>query len=297
MLLASLEELRLRIPLRALLLQHRFLSFFALTMVIQQVCITYTHFDLPGYGKVMKLEMLGPMAAACFMIWLQYGWRRVRDTLVKLTRWRVHPMWYFHALFWLPLAAFVGVVARNLWLGEPAFDFPTYWSVIPETGFLNFLAVLMLAVSEEIAWFGYGFALLYGRMSAFKAACVTGLFWGLSYIPMWLAGIWIADGQPLWTVIIAYISWALICGWVYNSTRSAFLLAFVQIASNYSYSVFLVLPHLTGETLTVELVTVALLLMGLGIAWLYGPEHMSRSATTWQGEWDTEHPRPVPKVL
>lgn len=274
------------------MLRHRFLSFFVILMVIQQLCLTYAALGLLGYGKVMKLEMLGPMIAAAYLIWLEHGTARLWHSLRKLTIWRVHPVWYFHALFWMPMAAFVGVVVKNVWIGDPLLQMPTYWSVIPETGILMFMAVLTLAVSEEFAWFGYGFAILYARMNAFKAAVVTGLFWGLSYIPMWTHDVWIAPGQPLWTVIIAYIAWALICVWIYNSTRSAFLLALMQIASNYSYSVFLVLPHLTGETLTLALVTIALLVMGLGIVLVYGAERMTRSPLCWKGEWDRSDPRP-----
>ena len=293
---ARIEAFRLHLPYRDLILRHRFLSFFALTMMIQQVCLTWALSGLPGLVPVMRFEMLGPMISACFMIWLQYGVRRVLQTLLKLLRWKVHPIWYFHALFWLPLAAWLGVVARNWWLGAPLFQFPTYWGVILEIGVLDHLSALLLAISEEIAWFGYGFGVLYGRFNAFFAALITGFCWGLSYVPMWQAEIWIADGQPLWTVIVAYMAWALICAWIYNSTRSAFLLAFVQVASNLSYSIFLVLPHLTGETLTVELVTVALLLMGLIVVLIHGPRHMTKAENTWKGEWDRETPVPESTV-
>ena len=288
--LSDLDGFRLRVPLRNMMLRHRFTSFVVLTMLIQQLCLTYAHFGLLGYGLVMKFEMLGPAIAACFMIWLQYGSTRVAHTLVKLTKWRVHPIWYFHSLAWMPLAAYLAVVARNLYLGEPPFDFPQYWGIIPETGFFQFLGVLAVAVSEEIAWFGYGFAVLYARYSAMTAALITGFFWGVNYIPMWVAEFWIAPGQPLWTVIVSFMAWALVCGWIYNATRSAFLLALMQIASNYSYSVFLVLPHLTGEVLTVSLVTISLFLMGMMPVMINGREHMSAEVPISRGEWDSSTP-------
>ena len=127
-------------------------------------------------------------------------------------------------------------------------------------------------------------------MNAFRAALVIGFFWAVSYIPMWLADIWIAPGQPLWTVFIAYMAWSLICVWIYNSTRSAFLLALMQIASNYSYSIFLVLPHLTGETFTLSLVTIALFVMGMVPVLIYGTHRMTDSPLDYRGEWDRQHP-------
>ncbi len=284
---ATIDEFRYQIPWRDFILRNRFIVFVVLTFAIQQIAITYR--DLGLYGKywVLKAEMLGPMFVACFMIWLQYGLERVKHTLIKLTRWRVHPIWYFHSIFWLPLAAYIAVLIRNIYLGDPIFDFPTYWAVIPNTGIPQFLGNLTLAVSEEIAWFGYAFALLYARYSAFTAALITGFFWGLSYVPIWYAEIWIAPGQPMWTVVVACMGWAFVCAWIYNETRSAFLLALLQIASNYSYSVFLVLPHLTGETLSVNLVTIALLIMGLIIVWIYGPEHLCKKEPAARGEWDS----------
>ena len=136
----GLEHLRGMVPLREWMLQHRFASFFIILMVIQQVCITYKQLDLPGNGYVMRLEMLGPMMAALFMIWLQHGLLRVQDSFRKLAHWRVNPIWYVHAVLWMPLAAFLGVVVRNLWLGQPVWDVPTYWGVIPDTDFFSLLA-------------------------------------------------------------------------------------------------------------------------------------------------------------
>ncbi|MFK7913286.1 MAG: CPBP family intramembrane glutamic endopeptidase [Pseudomonadales bacterium] len=294
MLLTTLEARRISFPYREWVLQHRFITFFVLTLAIQQVCVFYYMLGGKGAWILMKLEMLGPMAAASFLIWLQYGMPRVQEALKKLLHWRVHPVWYFHALFWMPFAAFLAVAVRNLITGEPWYAIDTYWRVIPDTGFFNFLAVLVLSISEEFAWFGYAFAVLYGRFSAIKAAVLTGLAWGLTYVPLWWLQHWVAPDQPLWTVLLGYISWGIVCGWIYNCTRSALLLALMQIASNYSYSVFLTLPHLTGESLSLKLTTIALLTIAILLAAFHGFQHMSGGRATWRGEWDEEHPGPRP---
>ena len=171
--LAALEDRRLSFPYRDWILQHRFLVFFVLTLAIQQVCVFYYMLGGKGAWILMKLEMMGPMVAAVFLIWLQYGVERVQEAMKKLVQWRVPPLWYFHALFWMPLAALLAVALRNLLTGEPWYDIDTYWRVIPDTGFFNFLAVLVLSISEEFAWFGYAFAVLYGRYTAFTAAIIT----------------------------------------------------------------------------------------------------------------------------
>jgi uncharacterized protein len=176
---------------------------------------------------------LGPLVGALVVIGGQgnsiSGWLR------RGLRFRVRFRWYVAAIM-------VPVVAVGI--GTAVFAAMGYR--VSTEGFTSLgagfaiqipLPVLFEAVvgggKEEFGWRGLLLPMLQERFSALAATLVVGLAWAAWHLPLFLSPAaphsrWPLGQQLLWGVSI--VAFAVILGWLFNTTRSIWLATVVGVA-------------------------------------------------------------------
>jgi len=138
-----------------------------------------------------------------------------------------------------PEAPLVAIAVSVGAMGGPA---PALSVAVLGTIAVEFVRVLFLGgpLEEELGWRGFALPRLQSRFSAWNAALLLGLAWGLWHIPLYFVpgtgqseSAAAAGGAPF--VIGAFVVWTMglsvLFGWLYNRTGGSLLVMLLLHAS------------------------------------------------------------------
>lgn len=218
--------------LRGLVARHPVMAFLVMTYIITAAFVLQTIWRpaniLPlGFSLWDSFGTIFGVALPAFLVMAAiYGRAGIRDLASRSLKWRIHPRWYFIALFGLPAgvllfasvlygpAPLVALVEKRLLL---------FSLLLPDL----LLRLLLLNLPEEIGWMGFLQARLQDRYGPLKAVVLAEIPFALWHIPDLIVQ---TDGQLTLILIllgilgIAQFFGRVIMMWLYNNTFCSLLL-------------------------------------------------------------------------
>ncbi|MEX1132046.1 MAG: CPBP family intramembrane glutamic endopeptidase [Flavobacteriales bacterium] len=257
--------------------------------------------DAEDAHTIFRLRVFGPLVFAIAISWYLEG----KAGLMRLFRsykvWRVPGRWYGFAISWKFLFCYLAWAIADLAGIMPWPGAVVEGSFTGSNGLLSGLLasspfIIGIAVVEETTWMKFCLTRLQDRYSAFVSCLLTGVAWGLWYLPMLLLGEGVPDGVPWYMFLLSMVGLALILGWVYNMTRSGLILLFMQLVSNIAFFVMPALPgwH-DGNPQYVVGFIVAEVFIAAVLVLVYGPKELGIGPRpTWSDGLKTQE---QPKVI
>ncbi len=208
--------------------------------------------ESPDAHMVFRFRVFWPLVFAVLITWYLEGKAGLHKLFGAYRVWRVPAKWYAFAFSWKFLFCYLGWAIAVF-----AFDDPSWWPGAAQPmftegpngermHFVNLLFglpfILGVALVEETTWMKYCTTRLQDKYSAFVSCSITGVIWGLWYLPMLLLGEGVPDGIPWYFFLLSMMGLALLLGWVYNMTHSGLILLIMQLISNIAFYVMPALP-------------------------------------------------------
>jgi membrane protease YdiL (CAAX protease family) len=230
--------------------------------------------DIPiVVGVGILLTGYAPAFGALLAVRFVPGSGGIRQLLVPILRWRVHPIWYVIAILG-PIGLFlVGDVIRSV-LG---LELPAAWLALPPASTLAFLAGALIAGSlgEEVGWRGLAQTRLQQRHGALAAAIAVGVVWSLWHLwPVLAPGGFAMTGTSGVLLTVARLTaTSVVYAWLLNSTHGSLLIVMLAHAGHNIAAQVVPLP---GGTQQGDPVTALLYVAGAAVVILfYGSKRLS----------------------
>jgi uncharacterized protein len=247
--------------LRAFILRHSVLTYFALTFAISWggvLLVIGGPGGIPGTTEQLErllpfaiLAMLaGPSVAGILLTGLVFGRVGFRDLLSRLLRWRVGARWNAVALLTAPLV--FAAVLLALSLTSPAF-LPGILASDDKASLLlsGIAAGLVVGIFEELGWTGFAVPTLRLRYGVVATGLIVGVVWGAWHLltnDFWASGA--SSGALPLALFIAANGFGFLVGqltayrmlmvWVYDRTGS--LLVAMLMHASLTASTFILGP-------------------------------------------------------
>jgi membrane protease YdiL (CAAX protease family) len=246
--------------LRALILRHPAIAYFAMTFAISWggilAIVGPTNILAPPdvFERMhwVPALVLGPSLSGVVLTAVIGGRQGLRDLRARLLRWRVPAYWYAIALLLAPLYNLLTCLALSSW--SPAFV-PGFLATDDPVSYLvsGTIVALTAGIFEELGWTGFATPMLRRRYSAPITGLIIGLMWGLWHVLPKLLGARAFDSLPvlpleLAAAIVGLTGYRILMVWVYDHTRS--LLVGIAMHAGLTAALMLVQPHVTGAALT-----------------------------------------------
>jgi membrane protease YdiL (CAAX protease family) len=240
--------------------------YFVTVMAVHIGIVASQYYEIRNHGLGM-LRLYTPAIIALAVTVVGFGWAAAKRNLLSLVSVKVHPKYYLFALLY---PAFVGMLALTILRIVGAVpDIHVDWEAASGARFFS-LSGRVSAV-EEIAWIGFLLHMFARRYRLFQASALTGLMWGIWYIPLVLAEIQVVPGLPIAPLILNFMTIGAICAWLYLRTHSAAPVFIMQVTTNYTSVTIPVLPQRGGMVAYVAFVVMkALFALALFLFW--GPK-------------------------
>ena len=156
------------------------------------------------------------------------GWPAVKEILMRLIRWRVHPIWYVVAM---GITGLLSVIAIGIYLVIGGTNqigvLLSSQDLLPALLFQIFFFLL----TEETAWRGFALPRLQASYSALNASLILGVLWGFWHLPLFLIPGSFQSTLPLVGFLLATIAMTIITTWVFNHTHGSVLLVAILHAA------------------------------------------------------------------
>ena len=224
-------------------------------------------------AKLYILRFFPPLFYAFGLAWLTDGFKGMRDLLQPLFRWKVHIGWWVFAIFWLTAFAILLLAVQNLVLGKGFIAIPLDFTDVSR--FQVIKLIFMVSIIEEIAWIGFATKRLCKDMTPFCASLVVGAFWCCWWMPVIVYGDGVIPGLPIPILFVHYLGIAATCMWVYHFTKSALVVAVMQMFTNVVSLVVPILPHHGGMTIYIVYV-IAKCVIAIALFKAFGPKPLFR---------------------
>ena len=249
-----------------------FILAFLFPWIVWGTSIAETRGVLPFHIPQPLAFWVGLTLATYLTAALTGGMPAVRDLLLRLIRWRVHPAWYVVAAVLTGILSFVSIGVYLAFGGSHQFDAITS----PVGLLLSFLfQVFFFLLTEETAWRGFALPRLQARYSALTSSLILGLIWGLWHAPLvFIPGSFQAT-VPFVGFVLSAIATAILATWIFNHSHGSVLVAAlfhgatdVSIASS---------SVMAGERRLFWIFVAVQWIAAVIIIALQGPSHLSRS--------------------
>jgi membrane protease YdiL (CAAX protease family) len=176
---------------------------------------------------------MGPAVAALVTTYVTEGGSGIKPLFNKTIKYKVNLKWYL-VVFAVPVllnmaSFFIGLIPTG-------FTIPEYKPLLPPVYFLPFFFYLVIftGFSEEIGWRGYALEKLQEKYTAYRSSWILGVLWGAWHIPFMLY-LNTVNNIPLAGSIIMIIGlllgtvgWTIVNTWIYNNTKSVFIIAILH---------------------------------------------------------------------
>ena len=210
---------------------HSVLTFLSLTfasswiiqipLALQEQGFLRTHIPF----AVHTLSAYGPMLAALLVTGALDGRAGIKELLGRMTRWRVHYIWWLFAVTPLMVAGLTTIV-NGLVQGEGV-----SLSAIGRIDFLPDLGigavifwVVTFGLGEETGWRGFLLPRLQQDRSNLIATFILWFIWALWHLPLFFYSY---DVSMLPGFLMGLLAGAINFTWLYNSTGESILLVAV----------------------------------------------------------------------
>jgi membrane protease YdiL (CAAX protease family) len=197
----------------------------------------------------------------------------------QCTKWRIGIKWYLVA-FALPLVLSAASLGIGLLASGGQFD---YTAKVPLAYFLPFFLymVVFTGVWEEPGWRGFALPRLQHRYSAYKSSWILGVLVGAWHFHFQVYYVYALGIAPLVVSLIILalgtVGWTIVLTWLYNNTRSVWLIIVLHGWGNTVQSYLI----LSSNNLPAQaLYGILPWLIAVVLLWMYGKEHLA------------PHPRP-----
>jgi membrane protease YdiL (CAAX protease family) len=228
----------------------------------------------------LQLAAMSGSIAAIILAAIEGRKGGVRELLRRALIWRVGIEWWAVALLFFAPLIVVALYLSNLW-GSPAVD---WGGVGPLTGFLPLLLFLVIfaGFGEEFGWRGYLLPRLQARHSALLSTLIVWAVWILWHIVLFfIEGTnqydWAKEAGFIAAYLgyaVALIGWSIMYTWVFNNTKGSVLLAAVFHGASNAWAGYL--DNYRGNFVNILAFAIVLVVAGVLIVLLSGPEHLSR---------------------
>lgn len=228
---------------------------------------------------ILFLTGAGPLIAALIVTWATDGKRGLRHLWRQSLHWRIAPKWYLIA-FALPLLLSVVSLGLGLLASDGQITYVPKLRIDHFIPFFLFM-VVFTGITEEPGWRGFALPRLQHHFSALKSSWILGPLWGVWHFPFI---IYYNYGQGIAPLVVSFIlltlgivGWTIVNTWLYNSTRSVWLMILLHGWGNAVQS-FLVLS--SGNVVAQSVYGMLPWLIAFVLLRVYGGEHLAA------------HPRP-----
>jgi membrane protease YdiL (CAAX protease family) len=206
--------------------------------------------EVPDAHMVFRFRVFWPLVFAVLLTYYLEGKAGLHKLFGAYKVWRVPGKWYAFSISWKFLFCYLGWAIADIagilpWPGaaQPMF---TEGPNGERMHIINLLFgmpfIIGIALVEETTWMKYCATRLQDKYTAFTSCFITGIIWGLWYLPMLLLGEGVPDGIPWYMFLLSMVGLALLLGWVYNMTHSGLILLFMQLVSNIAFYIMPALP-------------------------------------------------------
>jgi hypothetical protein len=250
-------------PLLRMIATYPITTYVVVAVFVHAALVASQHYEVRNYG-LGAVRIFTPAIIALAITLIAYGRAAATKNISSLFKVKVAAKYY---LFALTYPAFVGTLALGcLFLVGAVHDL--HFDFEDAAGLRFFSLTGRVAAVEEIAWIGFLLIMYARRYHLLQASILTGLMWGIWYIPLVLAEIQVAPGLPIGPLILNFMTMAAICGWLYRRTQSAAVVFVMQLTTNYTSQIIPVLPLRGGMAPYVAFVVMkALFALALYIFW------------------------------
>ncbi len=253
--------------------------------------------DVPKAHAIFRFRVFGPLFFAIALTWYLEGRAGLAHLFAAYRIWRVPARFYAFATTWKFLFCFLAWAIADITgiLPWPGAIIPNMiggdWSQL-RLLISSIPFILGIALVEETTWMKYCVTRLQQRYSALAACILTGIAWGLWYLPMLLMGEGVPDGVPWYMFLLSMVGLTIVLGWAYNMTHSGLLLLIMQVVSNIAFFTVPALPMVhNGDPSYVLAFVWVEVAIATYLVWRYGPRHMGISP---RPIWSiTRKPRPA----
>lgn len=186
--------------------------------------------------------IFGPSFAGLIMIAIFQGKEGLREIFSQLKKYNLSVKWYL-LIFLIPIALnFASLLLGYLLNGFAQITYSPLLAFVYAIPFLIYL-IIFTGLSEETGWRGYALPELQKKFSAENSSWILGILWGLwhlpvNFLPAYLNGtlnpataITMLLGLTLGTV-----GWTIVLTWIYNNTKSLFLIILLHGFGNFVQS-------------------------------------------------------------
>jgi membrane protease YdiL (CAAX protease family) len=238
---------------------------------------------------LFNVGQFGPFAAALIMAGHLYGLTGVRDLASRIVRWNVAPFWYLMVIV-LPLivaAASLAIAALTDGFSVGPFSPEVAWAALP----LFFLySVVFNGLTEEPGWRGFALPHIQAHTNAYRASWIVGVIWGIWHLPFIT---YYNRDEPfmmipsLFGLTLGIVGWTIVNTWIYNSTRSVWMIILLHGWNNTIQSYFI----LSQDNFAAQgIFTVFPWAIAIYLAKRYGEENLSDKPRPiwWPGEHQVE---------
>ncbi len=177
---------------------------------------------------------MGPLFSAIIMTALLEGKSGLQNLWQRSTHWQVGWKWLLTALA-IPLGLSLASVGLGALLGgglngfafklEPSLFIPFFIYMFIFTG-----------IAEEPGWRGFALPRLQSQFTAAKSSWILGILWGVWHFPFIIYYNYALGFGPLIGSLIGLtlgiVGWTMVNTWLYNNTRSVFLLILLHAWGN-----------------------------------------------------------------
>jgi uncharacterized protein len=219
----------------------------------------------------------GPFLAAIIVLAIFEGRSGVSGLFSQIILWRVPARWYLIVLA-LPLALAAGSLLAGFL--SNGMRLPELNPKLPVAYFLPFLLYMIVFTGlwEEPGWRGFALPRLQKQFNAETSSWILGVLWGAWHLPINLylnQGAGPAVIAPLIIgLLLGTVGWTIVNTWVYNNTRSVFLMMILHGWTNAIQS-YLVLS--TGNMAVMTIFTILPWALAIYLVKKFGKENLSPS--------------------
>lgn len=230
--------------MRASLQRYEVWVFFVLIIIANTTFIVaIDHGILPfGLYNSGRFLLLGTVLIA--VVALSRGGAGIVALLVPLTRWRVTPGWGVFAALWAATLCLSFLAAQAVITGRWPDDLLPGLDTILRPSVAR--TVLIGALVGEIVWVSYAISNLAPRFGSVPAGLIVGTVWTGWWAPIVGLNVGVIPDLPIVALWINMLGVALVCGFVYEHTRSGLLVLLLQIGVNSAMIIFPVVPATGG---------------------------------------------------
>ncbi len=227
------------------------------------------------------LGAFGPMVAAVVLTAREGGRAGLRSLLSRVVRWRVAPFWYGVALLGPIVLQLVAMALHVAVFGGQLPSLGAMVGALPTVLALSVYMFIQVGIGEEIGWRGYALPKLQTGHSALVSSVILGVIWALWHLPLFFNPATSYSNTPFWALLVFFLPFSVLIGWVFNSTGGSVLMAMIlhAVMNASTGPLWRAIPDgaATVSNTNVYLIQAALLwVAAIVVVLVYGASNLSR---------------------